>query len=678
MLDLLANDGRARILRWQPQPDQSLESPTLIFPQTSMAQPPAWIQAVVTQNHDAASTTERASSAAAPTSSSVTSADASNRVVMQSGGTWFYPLHGPAGSLVVSAIPTAPTTQVQIVAVGTELAAFHDAVGWASNPKNLVPAFIQARKTATSGRLLWAPGLGTPQDYALWCYLGVDLFDASPLLLAAARGQALTVDGPITPVQAARLLADPTAVKSKESGKFSAESGESGLDFDALVAFNLEMARRELLTVSDAIRAGTLRALAERRSYAKAASVETLRRFDREHHYLEASAPKHRTTPLPAMTSDSIWMPEVEAFRRTYRDRYEPPRNARILLLLPCSQKKPYKISRSHRLLGKVLDESGIRPLLHEVMITSPLGLVPRELEEVYPANQYDIPVTGHWMRDEEAIVREQLAALLDKHGYEHVVVHSGQATFDILRDLLPESVRHTCLHHPTSREDLARLGAELARLKAAIGPVDLFGIARDRKLEDLRALATFQFGPAIADALTTGSKAHGRMPFVKLDKNDVQLGMTTPDRGVLSLTLDGAAILAKHQAKRVFIQDFHPKKTSSLFAVGVEGADADVRAGDEVVVVRRLGPTTVTTPDADSHVDLMVDVRACGVAGMSAEEMTHLQRGVAVTLRHVAPASPAPRRAAESAEPKETVSLVSADSAAGGARTSAASGGRA
>jgi hypothetical protein len=52
---------------------------------------------------------------------------------------------------------------------------------------------------------------------------------------------------------------------------------------------------------------------------------------------------------------------------------------------------------------------------------------------------------------------------------------------------------------------------------------------------------------------------------------------------------------------------------------VGVEGADPDVREGDEVVVM---------------HKD---EVRGVGVAKMSAESMTHLKRGVAVMLRHTA-----------------------------------------
>lgn len=584
MLDVTSFDGRARCALWRPKEGLSAKTPGLLWPDTSHAAAPAWVAGVVT---------------AKPTGQS-------GRIELVSGGTWFHPLNEGASGLVVPAVQPAPTSTVQVLEVGQDLAVLNDAMGWATNPASMAKALPEARAKATPGRLLWAPGIGAPDDYALWAYLGVDLFDASPLLLAAARGIALTPDGPMPAAEFAAL-----------KGGAVADWG-----FEALLAHNLEAARAELALVAHHVAKGTLRSLVERRVYARPPSVELLRRLDREHHYLEAATPRHRAIPLPAMTAEALTMPEVEAFRRSFRDGYQPPRGAKVLLVLPCSQRKPYKTSRSHRAFARVLDDSGIRGHLHEVMVTSPLGLVPREIEEVYPANQYDIPVTGHWMRDEEALVREQLAALLSKHDYEHVIVHTGQATFDVMRDLLPEHVRHTCLHHPTSKEDLERLAAELQRLKPLVGSPDARAVGRERKLEDLRSLLTFQFGPAIAADMTDGeADGHGRMPFVKLVKDGVQLGQTTPDRGVLSLTLDGAAILAKHGRKRVFIQDFRPKGSSSLFAVGVDGADPDVRAGDEVVVV---------------HKD---EVRACGVAQMDGASMTHLKRGVAVTLRHVAPA---------------------------------------
>jgi archaeosine synthase len=599
MLDLKASDGRGRVLEWVPEAGAAVRAPGLVFPETSLAAAPAWVQCVAT---------------ARPTGRK-------DVVELAAGGTWFYPIEqmktpqaAQTQPLVVPAPQPAPTTKVQVLSVGPELAVLHDAGGWARNPKAMAATLAQARREATPGRLLWAPALGTPDDYALWAYLGVDLFDASPLLLAAVRGQALTVDGPLSAADAARILA-----------------GESvPWDTARLVAHNLEAARQELELVRHHVQQGTLRALLERRVYAKAASVELLRRMDREHHYLEAAAPRHRATPLPAMTGDSLWMPEVEAFRRRVRDAYQPPRSARILVLLPCSQRKPYKVSRSHRAFARVLDDSGLRPLLHEAMVTSPLGLVPRDLEEAYPASQYDIPVTGHWLRDEEAIVKEQVSALLSKQEYDHVVVHMGQGTFDVLRHLLPETTRHTCLHHPTSPDDLKRLGEELARLKALVGPVDAWDAGKARKLEDLRALASFQFGPEVAAAMTDGATTVGRMPFLKLERGGTQIGMTTPDRGVLSLTLEGARILASHKTKRVFIQDFPLRKTSSLFAVGVTAADPDIRAGDEVVVL--CGD----------------EVRGSGTAQMAADEMVHLRRGIAVTLRHHAEAKATPAPAAE------------------------------
>ncbi len=563
-------------MAWSPSEGKRLRTPGILWPDTSFAAPPAWVEGVITGKPGVHP----------------------GKVELASSGTWFYPTDA-TGPLAIPALQPVASTVVQVMPVGDELAIFHDAAGWASNPKNLVAAFIEARRQATPGRLLWAPGLGTPEDYALWCYLGVDLFDASPLLLAAARGQALTTDGTLDAVAASRLLGD---------GKPWGEA--------ELLAHNLEAARRELEKIRLSIETGALRALVERRVASKPASIELLRRFDREHGHLEAAAPRHRAVALPALTVDAIWMPEVESFRRRLRNAYEPPQ-APILLLLPCSQKKPYKMSRSHRIFGRVLDNSGIRHLIHEVMITSPLGLVPRELEEVYPAQAYDIPVTGHWLRDEEAIVREQLAALLSKGAYKHVVVHTGQATFDVLRDLLPEETRHTCLHHPTRGDDLTRLEAELARLKAAIRE----GIpGRERKLADLRALLSFQFNELVAAELADGAIAHGRMPYVKLERNGAQMGMTTPDRGVLSLTLEGAQILANHNMRRIFIGDFTPKKTSTLFAVGVVGADPDVRPGDEVAIVRASDKVVV----------------GCGVAQMDASSMTHLKRGVAATLRHL------------------------------------------
>lgn len=600
MLETAQRDGRGRVLDWTPG-ERTVQSPLLIVPETRAFGRPDDADVILTAQPQG----DGADGKTGP-------------IELVSDGTWFHPRGhgddaGPHG-LVVRAPQPAPTGQVQLVTVGDELAVWHDAGGWASNPRNAVPALVHARTDATEGRLLWAPALGSPADYAVWAYLGIDAFDASPLLLAAIRGEALTVDGPV-PLRDAEAL-----------------HGDGGTwDAADLAAFNLRQAREELARIRLAIRDGRLRALAERRAYAHPSTVELLRRFDREHAYLEAATPVHKETDVPCMTQESLWMPEVERFRRRLRETYRPPAMADTLVLLPCSAGKPYRTSKSHRYFQRALDDSGLRHRCHEVMVTSPLGVVPRELEEVYPADRYDVPVTGHWNRDEEALIREQVAALLAAHDYKHVVAHVPASTFTFLRDILPEGTHHTAhTHSPQSKVDCDRLRDRLAAIKEADPqPFDrrLWG---ERKLQDLQALLSWQFDADVADAMTAGGKARGRHPYTKLDQGGVQVGMTTAGRGLLSLTLDGADIVARHGVKRVRQGGFQIKKTGSLFAVGVEGADADIRPGDDVVVVR-----------SGSGGD---EVTACGIAQMSAAEMIAMKRGVAVQLRHVRKEDEPPR----------------------------------
>ncbi|HUR61614.1 MAG TPA: DUF5591 domain-containing protein [Candidatus Thermoplasmatota archaeon] len=653
MLEVTARDGRARMATWKPAQGGQATTPALVFPDTSLATAPTWAQV----------TLGRSGPGPVP-----------GAVRLLSGGTWFTPVVQPAGSdgkgpIVVPTVRTAPTAEPQTLLAGDELAILHDAGAWAGDAKRFLHALPAAARVATPGRLLWAPAMGTPQDYALYAYLGIDLFDVTPLLLAAAKGQVLTAEGSFTSKEAASL-------GPADAAAFGA-TGPDGLPAGVLDE-SLRHAHRELALVRHHIANGTLRSLVERRVYGRPGMVETLRRFDREHTYLEAMSPRLRSTPLPCMSVESLWMPEVESFRRRVRDHYQPP-PADVLVLFPCSARKPYKLSRSHRHYLRTLEASGMRHRIHEVMVTSPLGLVPRDLEELYPANAYDIPVTGHWMLDEQEIVREQLASLLEKGNYRHVVAHVGAATLDAFDDLLPDGFRHTVLHHPTAPDDLARLAAELQRIKgefssnpspALASPVDADAdvsgepssndpdsspaasgalaslpmsgppVTRlpatamvrpgrgDRRLSDLEAVASFQFGAAVAADLVAGAHSVGRPPFLKLEGPEGQRAMTTPEKGQLSLTLDGARIVARHGVRRVFLKEFDLKRTSTLFAVGVEGADPDIRPGDEVVLMRGE------------------EVKGCGTAVMSASEMVHLNRGVACTVRHLAAAkTPTPAR---------------------------------
>ena len=109
-----------------------------------------------------------------------------------------------------------------------------------------------------------------------------------------------------------------------------------------------------------------------------------------------------------------------------------------VLLILPCSARKPYFKSSSHKRFFNTLRELDNHLAFHVVSVTSPLGLVPRELEFCYPAAHYDIAVTGNWNASEVEMLRAQLAKLNPKQHYAKAIVHAGSSS-EIMTDLVKE-----------------------------------------------------------------------------------------------------------------------------------------------------------------------------------------------------------------------------------------------
>ena len=141
-------------------------------------------------------------------------------------------------------------------------------------------------------------------------------------------------------------------------------------------------------------------------------------------------------------------------------ERYQKPAHKKILLLLPCSAKKPYHISKSHQAFRDTIMSVSNFDMVHEVIVTSPLGIVPREIELFYPAAQYDIPVTGHWDREEVAMV-QSMVSMIASQGYDKILCHLGVEA-DIVKEVV--QCEDTTIGGPTSFESLDRLRDVLLR----------------------------------------------------------------------------------------------------------------------------------------------------------------------------------------------------------------------
>lgn len=474
-----------------------------------------------------------------------------------------------------------PLPDELVVDDSVEMVVVPNAYELRKDPRRIVDAVVRLREACGFGRLLCMLGIGEPSTVALLAYMGVDVFDDS---LPRAAGLE-------------HVLLMPEAEVAMGDGDVV------GANIDYMVA-ELDKARMF-------IEADRLRELADQRSFSSPSNVALLRLYDQNAYQYAEETCSTVGCRFSCNSTQALRRPDL----KRYRDRigsYRKPEHKRILLLLPCSAKKPYHISKTHRAFASAIHTAQHDTLVHEVIVTSPLGMVPRELDACYPANSYDIPVTGEWKCEEKAMIRKMVGDLIAQR-YDKVICHLGE-DYELVEGLA--EMECTVVGDPTSPKSLENLDKALRAAAKGMETVDYL-VDRNNLA---RGLLEFQFGRDIADLLMDGDTyAIGKFPYWKfireVDGKKIQMGMMTPERGMVSLTLEGAEVLAKAGYAAVEIMDFELK--GNLFAVGVVRADPRIRIGDEAVIVCNG------------------EVRGVGVAEMCGREMTDLKRGIAVKVRH-------------------------------------------
>jgi archaeosine synthase len=382
--------------------------------------------------------------------------------------------------------------------------------------------------------------------------------------------------------------------------------------FQEILTHNYFAISTEIKQVRNAISCGNLRELVETRVRANPNLTAMLRNLDANHStFLEERTPVTSKRQLLATTKESLLRPEIKRFQKRAIERYRKPASAKVLVLLPCSAKKPYSFSKSHRLYEQQIHSSGNIGVMHEVIITSPLGIVPRELELVYPASAYDIPVTGVWDEDEKKMIRKLLKRYLEINKYDKIVAHLPPEMIEFTKDLLKQPTI-TCKDHPTSKESLSSLSASLKKIAQKYDKINL----QTRRMENLQSLASYQFSNTVAEKLLNDCMIKGKYPYQKIMYNNKQLGMLTKERGLISLTTSGAKRIADTKTYWIDIYDDFTLK-GSVFAPGVKSADNTIRIGDEAIVLKNK------------------NLCAVGIAQMNGKEMAEATHGEAVKIRH-------------------------------------------
>jgi archaeosine synthase alpha-subunit len=515
-------------------------------------------------------------------------------------------IEGPTGSLLT------PEGEV----LSSDLYIMEGAGTFENNARVFLKALIELKNRIPPDTALYAPNLALPENIAVLVYFGIDVLDDTRAEIAAYSDIYLTAAGSFN---LNSLTEFPCRCKVCTSFKPAELRTLPKIErAQYLKAHNRDAFEAELSLVREKIRSGMLREYIEGQCRVNPWLTTLFRLGDFEYSYLEERVPTFRKNKLLANTSEALSRIEVARFARRIQERYTPP-DLDILLLLPCAAKKPYSISQSHQKF--ILSLGKYRKFVHEVIITSPLGIVPREMELTYPAAHYDTAVTGHWDEEEKTWVSSCLEAYLSKYRYKVVVAHVEGAYKEICERVTSKlgiDIIYTGKASLVSIESLSNLKNVIESLCTAKDFSKKSLNAEKEKENLLRSIAEYQFGKDAKLLFSEESGklvVKGRFPKYQLFAGKKQLATLVPQYGMLALSLEGAELMLKSEKYIVKIDDFIPR--GSILAPGVLQADPQIRPNDEVIV---LGERAL----------------CIGRALMSGDEMVKSNRGVAVDLRHV------------------------------------------
>ncbi len=242
-----------------------------------------------------------------------------------------------------------------------------------------------------------------------------------------------------------------------------------------------------------------------------------------------------------------------------------------------------------------------LRKYIHEIIITSPMGVVPRDLEETYPPRFYDIPVIGLWYEDEKTMMKKTLLNYMKHNAYKKVI---GFLPDDL--NFISEAVPYDYEYVPFNFNNMDILREKI------INSID-----REKRIDLKRSkydsILSYQFGDWILKYISGYSirRSYNQDMIVK----DSRILFVYNDKiGKFTINKNSAQFFLENGKFTVEIDDFKP--TSYVYAVGVKSATEDIRQEDEIVLAH----------DGE--------VRGVGIAKMPGSAMIALKKGIAVKVR--------------------------------------------
>ena len=423
--------------------------------------------------------------------------------------------------------------------------------------KDLVDVVMNSMKELPDSTARHLMGAGHPMIFALCVAMGCDLFDSAAYILYAEDDRLLSTRGtyklenlqemPCSCEVCTKYTPDDLRAMPKEKRR------------DLIAQHNLHVSFAELRLIRQAIYEGSLMELVEERCRAHPALLEAVRQLGNYSLDLEKYDPRSKKSAFFYTGPESLCRPEVLRHMQKLR---EMPKKRDLVILPPT--RKPY----SKFISGK-LGEFYIYGAEQEIdlentdfmVLDVPFGLIPLEIDEVYPLSQNDAPKT----RDVDSIefVEDFISEFVEY--YDQVLIHSR-----IIKDL------EIGLYNKCIDSDEIRYKKD--------------------DVQKVKAIADYQFGFGAGDALFDGnikiekSKKTGKIRHI-YDGKVLIVNMRASD-SYLVLSKEGAKRLHNampYPENRVVVnKDSEPFALDgkSVFCKFVVDCDDNIRANDEVLIV--------------------------------------------------------------------------------------------
>jgi 7-cyano-7-deazaguanine tRNA-ribosyltransferase len=304
----------------------------------------------------------------------------------------------------------------------------------------LVNMIMTAKMNLPLERPLHLFGAGHPFMFALAVALGCDLFDSAAYAIYAREERYMTEAGT---TRLGELEYFPCSCP--ECSRVSPESVRAMPKMKKqtfLARHNLYVCFAEMKRIKQAIVEGRLWEHLEMRAHGHPSLLRAVKEMAKYSDYLEENSPVIKKSGFFFFNSVGLCRPEIVRHRRRLSERYSPPKHTKVLVLLPQTQTKPFHCSWENKeALRQVQRKLGIKTQeVHVCNYAAPFGVIPAELDEVYPLSQHETTVP----LDKETInyVAEQVENYIAQENYEKVILQENTETW---QNKITQTCRRAC-----------------------------------------------------------------------------------------------------------------------------------------------------------------------------------------------------------------------------------------